>query len=209
MTKVFLVRHGTTDWNETKRAQGQADIELNQEGWAQAEKTAESFTGHGITAVYSSDLRRAADTAQAIAARQNLEVHLDRAFREIDQGEWTGLTTDQIKLRWPERWVQERHNTRRPGGESPQQVRARALEGLKRVVGMHPEATVVIVGHGVTIRCISAEALGYEDSRSGRVRGVSNGGVVSFDARITDGRLVLSGFQRLDGKTPALDDPNV
>ena len=88
------------------------------------------------------------------------------------------------------------------------QVRERALAGLRRVIEAHPEGDVVIVSHGGTIRWISAEVLGYDDRRSARIRGLGNGGIVSLEARLNDGHLVMSNLTRLDGNTPDLDDPN-
>ena len=208
MTTVYLVRHGATDWNIDKRAQGTADIPLAEAGRLQAVHTANELEGFDVDAVYSSDLQRARDTALAIAARHGLEVIEDPDFREIDQGEWTGLPVDEIKRRWPEMWGPARHYNTRPGGESPQQVRARALAALRRVLDAHPDGAVVIVSHGGTIRWLSAEVLGYDDRRSARIRGLGNGGIVSFEAEPNDGSLKLSNLQRLDGATPDLDDPN-
>ena len=208
MTTVYLVRHGATDWNIDKRAQGTADIPLAEAGRLQAIHTANELEAFDVEAVYSSDLQRARDTALAIAARHGLEVIEDPDFREIDQGEWTGLPVEEIKRRWPDMWGPARHYNTRPGGESPQQVRARALEGLRRVIDAHRDGAVVIVSHGGTIRWLSAEVLGYDDRRSARIRGLGNGGIVSFEAELNDGSLKLSNLQRLDGATPDLDDPN-
>lgn len=161
-----------------------------------------------IDAVYSSDLKRSLDTARPIAEVHGLEVVIDPAFREIDQGEWEGLSVDTIKERWPDLWGPARHFSARPGGESPQQVRARALEGIRRVVESHPEGTVVIVSHGGTMRWISAAALGYDDHRSARIRGIGNGATVTLTAALDGAGVVLSNLVRLDGNTPDLDDPN-
>ena len=208
MAIVVLVRHGATEWNETKRAQGQADIPLSARGRAQAQEVARELRGLDVTAVYSSDLVRALDTARAIAAEHDLDVTVDPGFREVDQGEWTGLKTSEIKERWPELWGAARHYTARPGGESPHQVRERALTALERVARAHPGETVVVVSHGGTIRWLSAEALGYDDRESARIRGLFNGGAVSLRAEARDGRVVLSDLTRLDKKSPDLDDPN-
>jgi broad specificity phosphatase PhoE len=83
------------------------------------------------------------------------------------------------------------------------------LRGLAGVVRGHPGQTVVIVSHGAAIRWLSAEALGYEDRRAARIRGLSNAGVVTMDGRLEDGRLVLENLVRLDGGAPDLDDPNI
>ena len=208
MTTIFLVRHGATEWNHSKRAQGQADIALNDTGHRQAIATAEELSHVPIEAVYSSDLKRAYATAEPIARTHGVEVRTDPAIREIDQGEWEGLHVDEIRRRWPEHWGPARHYSQRPGGESPAQVRRRALEGLHKVVAAHPDGAVVVVSHGGTIRWLSAEALGYDDRRSASVRGLGNGAVVRLIGVIEDGRLVLRDLERLDGNTTDLDDPN-
>ena len=207
-TKVFLVRHGATTWNLEKRAQGHADIALSEEGRKQAAHVANELSHEHIDAVYSSDLKRARDTGAAIAAAHGLEVQIDPDFREIDQGEWEGLTTEEIRDGWPDLWGPNRHYNTRPGGESPQQVRTRALKALKRAVSAHPGGTIVVVSHGGTIRWLSAEALGYDDYRSRRIRGLGNGAVVCLAAQADSDHLILDNFARLDGNTTDLDDPN-
>jgi broad specificity phosphatase PhoE len=208
MTTIYFVRHGSTEWNDTKRAQGQADIALNDAGRVQASKAAADLSHVELSGVYASDLKRASDTAQAIASSQGLEVVTDRDLREIDQGEWEGLTVDEIARRWPEMWGAARHYTTRPGGESPQEVRARSLAAIERIVAANPEGNVAVVSHGGTIRWIAAEALGYDDRRSARIRGLGNGQMVSIEASLENGKLVLTDLTRLDGNTPDLDDPN-
>lgn len=208
MTTVYFVRHGETEWNRTKRAQGQADIPLNTEGHRQAAHAAAALAHLDVDAVYSSDLVRALETARPIAEAHGLEVATDPDLREVDQGEWEGLTVDEIKQRWPELWGPARHYSARPGGEAPQEVRDRATRALKRIVAGHEGQTIVLVSHGGTIRWVSAEALGYEDRRSARIRGLGNGGIVRMEVVVTNGALDYGNFQRLDGNTPDLDDPN-
>lgn len=208
ITTILLIRHGATEWNHSRRAQGQADIELSDSGRLQADHAARDLAGMDVVAVYSSDLKRAFHTAAPIAAEHGLTVVADPAFREIDQGEWEGLEVDEIAQRWPDLWGPARHYSPRPGGESPTQVRGRALDGVRRIVRAHPEGTVVVVSHGGTIRWLSAEALGFDDRRSARIRGLGNGAAVRLEARLEGDRVVFDGFQRLDGNTPDLDDPN-
>jgi broad specificity phosphatase PhoE len=208
MTTIFLVRHGATEWNIDKRAQGHADIDLNAEGHRQAVSAAQELSHLEIDAVYSSDLKRATDTAAPIASAHGLEVKTDKRFREIDQGDWEGLTVDEIMAKWPDLWGPARHYNARPGGESPQQVRDRSLEALRDVVAAHPDRSVVVVSHGGTIRWLSAEALGYDEYRSRRIRGLGNGAIVAVKAHLDDGALVLDELHRLDGNTTDLDDPN-
>jgi broad specificity phosphatase PhoE len=87
-------------------------------------------------------------------------------------------------------------------------VRKRSLAAVARAVQAHPTGTIVVVSHGGTIRWISAEALGYTDHRSARIRGLGNGGIVCVNARVEDGSIELTDYQRWDGATPDLDDPN-
>jgi len=208
MTEIYLVRHGETEWNHSKRAQGMADVALNDAGRAQAEEAARRFSHIPLAAVYSSDLQRAADTAEAIASAQGLTVTTDERFREIDQGEWEGLEVEEIRRRWPDLWGPARHYSKRPGGESPREVRLRSLAGLKDVVAAHPVGNVVIASHGGTIRWLAATALGYDDRRSARIRGLGNGQAVRLTVRLDGDTLAFDGLERLDGNTPDLDDPN-
>lgn len=208
MTTIYLVRHGATEWNHSKRAQGQADIELNDDGRLQAVHAAQDFSRIKLDGVYSSDLKRAVDTARPIAEAHSLGVILDPALREIDQGEWEGLHVDEIRRRWPDLWGPARHYSARPGGETPQEVRRRALQAVARIVRAHPDGCALLVSHGGTIRWIAAEALGYDDRRSARIRGLGNGQAASIEASLADGSLKWGGLKRLDGNTPDLDDPN-
>jgi len=169
---------------------------------------AQRLADDDLAAVYSSDLERALHTARAIAELHDLEVRPDPAFREIDQGEWTGLPTEEIRARWPELWGGARHYSARPGGESPSEVRTRALGGLVRVVAQHPTGTVVVVSHGGTIRWIGAEALGYDDHESARMEGLANGAMVVLEAEIANQGLALSGYERWDDRATPADDPN-
>lgn len=207
MTTLYIVRHGATEWNHTRLAQGHADIDLDAEGHRQAAAIAHELSQLPVDAVYSSDLKRAVGTAGPIAEAHGLEVRLDRDLREIDQGEWTALHVDEIKERWPDLWA-ARHNCTRPGGESGEQVRSRALGAVERIVRAHPEGTVVVVSHGATIRWLAAEALGFDMERSKRLRGMSNGGAIRIEARLENDELHLGDLVRLDGSTPELDDPN-
>jgi broad specificity phosphatase PhoE len=207
MTEVLLVRHGATDWNLTNRAQGKADVALNDVGRAQARAVAERLAGTRVDAVVSSDLARALDTARAIAAVQGIEVVVEPGFREIDQGEWTGLGDHEIRARWPREFA-ARHVATRPGGESPEQVRRRALAALERAIEPYPGGTVVIVTHGVTIRTLIAESLGCAMGAAGGIRGLSNGGIVALRAERRDGRVHLGRPLRWDGRAPSRHDPN-
>ena len=115
VTTILLARHGQTDWNRERRWQGLADPPLNEVGREQARALARSLDGVAIDAVYASDLRRATETAEIVAARLELPVQTDPGLREIDVGEWSGLTTAEIEGRFPEAFAH--HNAGGDGWE--------------------------------------------------------------------------------------------
>src|SRR5687768_16876002 len=96
MTTLLLARHGETDWNRELRIQGSSDIALNDLGRDQARALAEELAELALDAIYSSDLRRARETAEAVAAQHGLDVRLDPRLRERAFGSWEGLTRADI-----------------------------------------------------------------------------------------------------------------
>jgi probable phosphoglycerate mutase len=154
MTRLILVRHGETDWNTEGRYQGQSNVPLNANGLAQAEALAQQLGGESFAAIYSSDLARASQTAEALAAESGVTVHYDPRLREIDQGEWEGLLVAEIQSRYAEAFERRRFDplsTRPPGGESVGQVRQRVIEVLDEIRRKYPNATIAIVSHGLAI----------------------------------------------------------
>ena len=102
MTTLLVARHGETDWNREGRWQGWADPPLNDTGRAQARRLAEELRETAFDAVYASDLRRAFETAEILAAPHAVPVVADAGLREIDIGSWSGLTRAEIDARFPE-----------------------------------------------------------------------------------------------------------
>lgn len=198
MTVVYLVRHGVTDWNIAHRTQGHSDIDLNEEGREQARSVAAELAPIPLHAVYSSDLSRAVNTAITISQGREMEVVVDRRLREIDEGEWEGLTEDEIVKRWPDVW-ESRHWAQRPGGESPGEVRSRSLLAVRDMVSAHPDASVAAVASQGNIRLIVAEALDYTNVKASALRGLRGGEGVRIDAHLRDEQLVLGQVTMLDG----------
>ncbi len=157
VTRITLIRHGQTWWNAEGRWQGQANVGLDPTGLAQAARLAEHMRGVDVSAIYSSDLIRARQTAEAIAECVGVPVITDVRLREIDVGEWQGLTGDEV-LQWDaERLYAVRaggYSVRRPSGESLQEVADRALALFKEVVAAYPGKHVILVSHGGTIRML-------------------------------------------------------
>src|SRR5579862_1895349 len=101
MTTILLARHGETDWNVERRWQGHADTPLNDTGRAQARSLGEELADEPIDAVFSSDLRRAHETARLVAEPRGLSVIAIPDLRERNFGSAEGLTTEEIQTRFP------------------------------------------------------------------------------------------------------------
>ncbi|MCL4480886.1 MAG: histidine phosphatase family protein, partial [Candidatus Thermoplasmatota archaeon] len=99
--KIFLIRHGETDWNRQKIWQGQRGPGLNTNGRDQIENTALKLKSAGITEIYSSDVKRAVETAQIISGSLGLDFITNPAFRERDMGDYTGLPESEVLKRNP------------------------------------------------------------------------------------------------------------
>jgi len=154
MTQLCLIRHGQTDWNLEGRYQGQSDVPLNQTGLAQAQSLAEQLKGPTFSAIYSSDLMRARQTAEPIAKMLGITIQVDLRLREIDQGEWEGVLVEDIKARYAELWSQrtvDPANVRPPGGETVGEVATRIYEALDDIARLFPTERVLIVSHGLSI----------------------------------------------------------
>ena len=147
MTTLLITRHGETEWNREERYQGHADPPLNEKGRMQAEELAAKLDGEPIDAVYSSDLRRAAETAEIVGARLDLPVVHEPGLREIDVGSWQGLTKAQIDGRpWD--------------GETYEHHSKRVLEALRAIAAGHPRGRVLVVSHGGSLRRVQQAVLG-------------------------------------------------
>jgi len=146
VTTVLLARHGETDWNRDGRWQGWADPSLNDTGRAQAHALGEQLRGVPFDAVYSSDLARARETAEIVAAPHGVPVVTDPGLREIDIGSWSGLTRPEIDERFP--------SGKRPDGETRDEHAARVLEAVERIARANPGRRILLVTHGGTMRAL-------------------------------------------------------
>jgi glucosyl-3-phosphoglycerate phosphatase len=157
VVRLLLWRHGQTIWNAEGRFQGQTDIDLDETGIAQAERAARLLAALRPDAIVSSDLRRAADTAASLARLTGLEVSHDKDLRERYGGRWEGLTSQEIRERYPAEhaaWVP-------PDGETSAAVAQRVCAAFERIAdGARPGALVVVVSHGAAIRFGVSQLLG-------------------------------------------------
>lgn len=165
MLRLYLVRHGLTDWNRALRMQGQSDVPLNDEGHDQVRRISArlNLIDPPIQAVWSSDLGRARQTAETIAAPRSLAVRTSSLLREIMLGEWEGLNQSEIEARGDaelfRRYRLFPQGQRPPGGETLTEVWDRMMRVRDEIVEAHPIGDVVIVGHGGTLRALLCAAL--------------------------------------------------
>jgi probable phosphoglycerate mutase len=167
-TTIVLIRHGETDWNRDNRFQGHADPPLNDAGRAQARALAADLRGERFAALYTSPLRRAAETAAILAAELGLESVPDDALKEVDVGSWSGLTREDVEARFPDgytRWLEYGHGW--DDGETYDELGTRVLSGLLAITAHHDSAKVLAVTHGGPIRSAlaAAEGIPLEDAR--------------------------------------------
>ena len=189
MTTFILARHGETDWNRENRFQGHADPPLNDRGRDQARALADVLADDPPVAVYSSPLRRARETASVVGERLGLPLETLEALREIDVGEWMGLTRAEAEERYPddfERWRNFGQGWQH--GETYEQLSERVIPALLALARRHPDGRVLVVTHGGPIRAAEAfaEGIGTAEVRRRR-RVVANCGLARFAAE--DGQL--------------------
>lgn len=157
-TRICLVRHGETEWNAARRIQGQIDIGLNETGLQQAEAAGRWLKGAGIVALYSSDLKRAWTTAQAIGAALALTPRPVPEMRERCYGVFEGLTYDEAKASHPDGYAAfEGRNADYDfeNGESLKAMFARVTGKLQEIAAAHPGQNVVVVVHGGVLDIIN------------------------------------------------------
>ncbi|OIQ08885.1 phosphoserine phosphatase 1 [Moorella thermoacetica] len=182
-TRVYLVRHGETEWNNSGRYQGHSDIALSPNGRRQAELLRERFCRVHLDAVFTSDLRRARETAAIIAAPHGLKINEVPALREINFGVWEGLTYQEIIANHPrewEAWRQDPGATIIPGGESFQQVQERALAAFNGILDRERGRNLLVVAHGGSLRALICGILGLDLTAVWRFR-LDNTGVSVVD----------------------------
>ena len=170
MTDILLIRHGETLWNQQRRMQGQNDSPLTPNGLEQARKLARRLKDVAFTALYSSDLGRAHQTARCIADATGHDVIADQGLRERHFGIFEGLTNAEIQTRHPKDYVlfaKRDPDYAMPGGESAAQFRKRVVQTLEAIAGRHRGETITVVTHGLVLDALYRTACGmtYEMPR--------------------------------------------
>ena len=197
---LVLVRHGETDWNLAGRAQGHADIPLNATGRAQARAVARVLAGFGPVRLWSSDLMRARQTADAIAEATGLTVECDPRLREYDAGERSGLTHEEAAERYPQQYAASRAGvvgpaTLVPGEESTERVRDRIVPALLDCFGgLADGETGVGVLHGASLRIGLMGVIGWPWADARAFQGLENGAYCVLTHDATQDRVRLTSY---------------
>lgn len=172
---LYLVRHGETEWNREGRAQGRADVPLNDAGIAQSQALAATFASMNVSAVMSSSSRRAVHTAEAIAVPHNLDVIPEDDLLELNFGGLDGAPLRDMREMFPdffEHWTRDPATAQFPdGGETLQQLQDRTWAVVESVARSHDaQDNVIIVSHAFALYSIMCRALGMPLSNYGRLR---------------------------------------
>lgn len=154
--RLLLVRHGQSTWNADGRWQGQADPPLSDLGERQAEAAIPVVRAHAgsaspVSHIWASPLQRARRSAAIVSDGLGLEVAEDVRLQEVDAGEWTGLTREQIEADWPDYLAEHR---RPPGFEAREHLIARALEVLGEIAESSGPGPVIVLTHGGVIGAV-------------------------------------------------------
>ena len=167
-TTIYLVRHGSVAGAETRRFIGHLDVPLSPMGEAEAAALGRRLAGVKLAAAYCSDLARTRRTAEVLAAPHGLPVVCMTDLREFSMGRWEGLTADEIRALDPaafDAWMGDVGRFQFPGGESLQDVSARAWSAFEGIAARHPTSRVLVVAHGGPNRIVLCRALGIRPKR--------------------------------------------
>ena len=162
MTKIFLIRHGETEWNKAGILQGNSNIQLLPEGIEQAKLLAEHAPFHAVDAIYSSDLSRALATAKILAEKFNLPVFEERGLRETNFGDWEGRYINELVKEFPDdfgNFFIKPDKIKPPNGETFLESQARVMNALDEIIAEHENQNIAVVCHGAAIRLIICAAL--------------------------------------------------
>ncbi|MGW5239102.1 histidine phosphatase family protein [Monashia sp. NPDC004114] len=177
--RIVIMRHAETVDNAARVWQGHKDTDLSERGREQVREAAPHLAAYGPVLLFSSDLRRAASTADAIAELTGLDVRLDARLREVHVGQWQGMHADQVKEQYPDLIAALDRGEDVPKGvtgETRADVAARVGAVMREVEReLLPGETAVVVAHGVSGRVAAAELVGLSQELSDRVlRGLDN-----------------------------------
>ena len=165
VTRLFLVRHGATAATEEDRFSGSTGAELSEQGRWQAARLGERLSQENITAIYSSPLSRALETARIVAGHCRLEPVICDGLREIGHGHWEGMKREDVERQFGAEYAAWEANPfafAPEGGESGVAVLARALPVIREIVAAHRGGQMLVVSHKATLRLVLSSVLGFD-----------------------------------------------
>lgn len=169
MTRIIVVRHGQTAWNEGEgeRFRGRAEVELDDQGIRQARATAARLAHWKAAAIYSSPLKRALSTANILAEPVKLPVQPVEGLIDIDYGRWQGLSLKEAAeedSKLYKLWLKSPHLVTFPQGESLEQVQKRVVSAVESLIPQHPGQSIVLISHKVVCKVLFCSLLGLDTS---------------------------------------------
>jgi len=185
MNKLYLLRHGESEWNILNKVQGQFNTNLTQKGIEQAKLVANRLCKEEIKAIYSSDLDRAYKTAKIVSDKLGIDVKKLHDLREIKFGIWEGLTSDEIKEKYKKEqliWRTEPHKLNLPEAEKLIDVQERMLKSVNTLLKKHENENILIVSHGSAIKALILGILDIDLSNYSKIT-ISNTGLSIIEYR--------------------------
>ena len=167
MTKIFLIRHGLSEWNKLNKIQGQKNTILTELGEKQAAHMGNRLIEENIDIIYSSDLKRAYDTAKIISNIINKPLISSEAIREINFGQWEGLNTEELQEKYRDEyltWTKEPDKLNMDGAETLEDLKHRGMKYIDHIVKENQNKNIAIVSHGVMLKVIILGLLGVDMS---------------------------------------------
>ncbi len=161
ITTVLLIRHGQTDWNKIGRWQGHTDIPLNDSGHQQARLLAHRLATWPISVIYTSDLKRAVQTADPLGIKLGLVPIKEPALRERNGGFFQGLTREELQAHFGEEWRRVRQDgLAPPNGESDLDLAMRVEAAFQQMVNRHKGDMIAMISHGGALKVLISHILG-------------------------------------------------
>lgn len=164
MTRVYMIRHGETDWNKAHRLQGWSDIPLNERGRAQAACAAKMMASVPLDVIYTSPLKRAVETAEIIRGKRAVPVISEKGFIEINLGRWDGHSPDEMDELYPGQydiWRSTPGDVHIDGGESFAAVQERAWKSFLSMTEKNKGKHILLVSHMGCLSTILFKIAGY------------------------------------------------
>ena len=183
--KIFLVRHGETDWNLKGKIQGNTDIELNKTGIKQAYELSNKMLekNYKFSKIYSSPQKRALQTAKILSENTNIECIVVDKLKEMNLGKWEGLAWSEVRENYPleyKEWFVKRRYTKTPNGESYEEMLERVLDSLYKIIDDNSD-NIVIVTHSAVIMSLQCYITNTDFDKMTKFR-TDNASILEIDS---------------------------